>query len=69
MNHDDIAAVKINREAACVCGHHPLLHDLVNHVLTGGPARCEECDCANMKLRPESPSMLTLLDKQGNALP
>jgi hypothetical protein len=58
-------SIGINRDAKCVCGHHPLEHDQTNHIMTGGPAPCEECDCSDLRLAAGSPCWLELFDKDG----
>lgn len=62
MKPEDIKSVRVNADAACVCGHHPFRHDLRNNILTGGPAKCEECDCPNFRHKPGTPSMISALD-------
>lgn len=67
MEPEDIHSVQIDGKASCVCGHHPLEHDMQNNILTGGPARCEHegCTCANLDMAPGSPGPFVLLDADG----
>lgn len=59
----DFAAVKINYDSACLCGHHPLRHDCANRLLTGGPAKCQEadCECPDLRMTPGSPAPIELV--------
>lgn len=60
-----IASVGIEADSRCVCGHHPLEHDLRTRLLEGGPARCKKCDCADCVLRPGSPGPIAVYDDEG----